>query len=250
MGYTQTATISMSARAIDAARLDRSVDTTATTSPSATLLASIDATRAVMLRDGVAAMDRALDTASQARAMLRRVDGVVVVDDSNAGVHVDPLKVTLWLPRTGLTGTAIADMLWSEGHGVESADNDTLVMTVSVASTQSAVLGVMDKIVGYINTHRQEARASMPSGVWTIRPEVVMTPRAAVFAPRRRINLRDAAGEISAEQFCPYPPGVPLLGPGERVTREVIDAIETAGKSGRVAYCSDSTLKTIEVVAQ
>jgi arginine decarboxylase len=250
MGYTQTATISMSARAIDAARLDRSVDTTATTSPSATLLASIDATRAVMLRDGVAAMDRALDTASQARAMLRRVDGVVVVDDSNAGVHVDPLKVTLWLPRTGLTGTAIADMLWSEGHGVESADNDTLVMTVSVASTLSEVLGVMDKIVGFINTHRQEARASMPSGVWTIRPEVVMTPRAAVFAPRRRINLRDAAGEISAEQFCPYPPGVPLLGPGERVTREVIDAIETAGKSGRVAYCSDSTLKTIEVVAQ
>jgi lysine decarboxylase len=90
----------------------------------------------------------------------------------------------------------------------------------------------------------------MPSAVWHVKPDVAMTPRAAYFAARRRIALKDAAGQISAEQFCPYPPGVPLLGPGERVTQEVIEAIAIAGKSGRVAYCSDSSLQTIEVVAQ
>ncbi|MCF8537735.1 MAG: hypothetical protein K9G75_07445, partial [Candidatus Nanopelagicales bacterium] len=55
-------------------------------------------------------------------------------------------------------------------------------------------------------------------------------------------------GEVSAEQFCPYPPGVPLLAPGERVTQETVDAIRAAGKVGRVAYSSDPTLETIEVI--
>jgi len=78
---------------------------------------------------------------------------------------------------------------------------------------------------------------------------VAMSPRDAYFAPRRRVNLMDAAGEVSAEQFTPYPPGVPLIAPGERVTVELIDAVQAAGRSGRVAYCSDPTLSTIEVVA-
>ena len=61
--------------------------------------------------------------------------------------------------------------------------------------------------------------------------------------------LADAGGEISAEQFTPYPPGVPLLAPGERVTAELIEAVQIAGRTGRVAYCSDPTLATIEVVS-
>ncbi|MEY4323143.1 MAG: hypothetical protein RL410_924 [Actinomycetota bacterium] len=250
LGYSQTATISMSSRAIDAARLDRSVDTTATTSPSATLLASIDATRAAMQRDGKAAIERAMTAAEEMRKVLRVVAGAVVLDETTTGVTVDPLKVTLWLPRTGLTGTEIAAMLWNEGHGVETADSDTIVMTVSVADDSKTVVAIAEKVARFIESQRRAAREPMPSAVWHVKPDVAMTPRAAYFAARRRIALKDAAGQISAEQFCPYPPGVPLLGPGERVTQEVIEAIAIAGKSGRVAYCSDSSLQTIEVVAQ
>ena len=87
-----------------------------------------------------------------------------------------------------------------------------------------------------------------PGAVWRVEPDVVLTPRQAFFADRRRIPLEDAAGEVSAEQFCPYPPGVPLIAPGERVTREAIDHIRAAAKVGRVAYNSDPTLETIEVI--
>ena len=90
---------------------------------------------------------------------------------------------------------------------------------------------------------------SAPSAHWQVVPEVVVSPRDAFFATRRRIPLRDAVGEISAEQFCPYPPGVPLLAPGERVTAQIVDDIEQAGRVGRVAYSSDATLRTIEVIA-
>ena len=76
-----------------------------------------------------------------------------------------------------------------------------------------------------------------------------MSPRDAWFAPRRRIPMADAVGEVSAEQFCPYPPGVPLLAPGERVTAAIVRDIVEAGRVGRVAYCGDPTLATIEIVA-
>ena len=54
---------------------------------------------------------------------------------------------------------------------------------------------------------------------------------------------------MSAEQFCPYPPGVPLLAPGERITAEVVRDIAAAGRIGRVAYCSDPTLESVEIVS-
>ena len=78
----------------------------------------------------------------------------------------------------------------------------------------------------------------------------MLTPREAFLRERRRVPMRDAIGEVSAEQFCPYPPGVPLLAPGERVTQESIDAIQAASRFCRVAYCSDPSLETILIVDQ
>jgi lysine decarboxylase len=63
------------------------------------------------------------------------------------------------------------------------------------------------------------------------------------------VPLDQAAGLISAEQFTPYPPGVPLIAPGEQITQEIIEAIAIAGRSTRVAYASDPELRTVEVVA-
>lgn len=250
MGYTQTATISTNSTLIDSSRLDRAVDTTATTSPSATLLATIDGTRAALEMDEGVAIDRAMSAAAAARAVIAAAPGVVVIEESTVGSAVDPLKITLWLARTGVTGIALASALWELGHGVENADNDTIAMTVSLVDDPAFVAEIARTVVGLIEKLRAQPRNPMPSAVWGVRPQVIMTPRAAVFAKRRRIALKDAAGEVSAEQFCPYPPGVPLLGPGELVTQELIEAITLAGTLGRVAYCSDPSLQTIEVVSQ
>lgn len=250
MGYSQTAIVSTSGRYIDPKRLDRAVDLTMTTSPSATLLASIDATRAIMQQHGVEAIDRAIETTNAAKRMLRAVPGVVVIDDAEIGSLVDPLKITLWLPRTGVTGVQIASALWADGHGVESADTDSIVMSVSIVDEPAFLIAIAEKVAAVIERLRSDARAPMPTALWQIRPDVVTSPREALFAPRRRVAMDDAIGLVSAEQFVPYPPGVPLLAPGERVTRELVDAIRLAGRIGRVSYCSDRTFETIEVIAE
>ena len=201
-----------------------------------------------MQRDGGDALARAMEVTAAARHILRGVRGVVVLDEQTTGCQVDPLKISLWLPLTGCTGVELAGALWTSGHGVESADSDTLVMTVSLADSPADVMEVAHTLVAIIERMRREPRTPMPSAVWNIRPSAAMTPRAAFFADRERLRLKDAVGRVSAEQFCPYPPGVPLIGPGEVVTQEIVEAIEIAGRLGRVAYCSDASLETIEVV--
>jgi arginine decarboxylase len=249
MGYSQTAVVSMRGGRLDVGQLDRAVDLTATTSPSGTLLASIDAARAVMEREGQAALDRTIEAVGRARRRLSRVPGLIVLDDTNAECSVDPTKITLVLPGTGVSGVAVGAALWDLGHGPESADRDSVVLTVTVMDTPQFIGEVADLIAGIIDARRGDVRPFAPTGVWSVTPEVVLTPREAFYAPRRRMRITESVGQVSAEQFCPYPPGVPLLAPGERVTAETIDAIRAAREVTRVAYCSDPTLETIEVVA-
>ena len=248
MGYSQTAVVSMNDGLVARTTLDRWVDLTTTTSPSGTLFATIDGTRAAMERDGRDRLALLMTAVAEARARLARVPGLIVLDEANAGCRVDPMKLTLLLPGTGADGVALGQELWELGHGPESADRDTLVFTVSVADEPEWVVEFADLLAALVDARRGERRPASPLAVWRVEPEVVVTPRQAFFSDRRRMPLQDAVGEVSAEQFCPYPPGVPLLAPGERVTRETVDAIVAAGKVGRVAYSSDPSLRTIEVI--
>lgn len=247
-GYSQTAITSLKGSRVLPSTLTHGVDLTATTSPSATLLASIDATRVALLRDGGRTLERMRQVTHDARDALSRIPGVVALNESNTGCAIDPLKLTIWVPETGTTGARISAALSEMGIGVEAADADTVIMTVTVADDPDGVRSVVKAVERVIESQRGPARHPAPAATWQVQPEVVLSPRDAYFAHRRRLPLRDAIGEVSTEQFCPYPPGVPLLAPGERVTAEVVEAIEVAGQSTRMAYCSDPTATTIEVV--
>jgi len=248
-GYSQTAVTSLKGRRVLPSTLSHGVDLTATTSPSATLLASIDATRLALQEDAGHRFALVREAVHDARSQLSQIPGVIALDEENLGCEVDPLKVTIFVPETGTTGTEISRELWARGVGVEAADADTVIMTVSVADDPQTIGELVESVAAVVAGLRSNPRAPAPAATWQVNPEVVITPREAYFAHRRRLRLRDAIGEVSTEQFCPYPPGVPLLAPGEQVTPEVVEAIEIAGRSTRMAYCSDPSAETIEVVA-
>jgi arginine decarboxylase len=249
-GYSQTAVTSLKGKRVLPSTLSHGVDLTATTSPSATLLASIDATRVALMRDGGRRLELLTEAVNDAREALSRISGVVALNEALLGCAVDPLKLTIFVPETGTTGSAIAAELWDKGIGVEAADADTVVMTATVADTPEDLREVVAAVAAVVDANRSTPRAAAPAATWRVQPDVVMTPREAYFAHRRRMPLAEAVGEVSAEQFCPYPPGVPLLAPGELVTQEVVEAIDVAGRSTRMAYCSDPSARTIEVVAE
>jgi arginine decarboxylase len=78
----------------------------------------------------------------------------------------------------------------------------------------------------------------------------VLAPREAFFATPETVPASAAAGRVSAELIAPYPPGVPVLAPGELITAAAIDALRAvAADGGRIAYAADPSLATFQVIA-
>ncbi|QKE85470.1 aminotransferase class V-fold PLP-dependent enzyme [Arthrobacter sp. NEB 688] len=231
---------------IDPRRLDAGVEATATTSPAGGILASVDAARALLERDGAALLGPVLDAVVGARARLAAVEGLVVLD----GPGTDPLRLTLVLPGTGVDGNAVEADLLRRGMPLEMADRDTLCAMVTLADTPTGVSALADALLDSLARHHGPARALAASGVWSVDPVAATTPREAFFAPRESVPVEAAVGRVCAELVAPYPPGVPVLAPGELVTAEALDALRTARAAGsRIAYAADPTLTTLDVVA-
>jgi lysine decarboxylase len=85
---------------------------------------------------------------------------------------------------------------------------------------------------------------------WAGRAVAALAPREAFFAAHETVAAAHAVGRVCAEVVAPYPPGVPVLIPGEIVTAELLDALTDARGAGtRIAYAADPSLATLQVVA-
>jgi lysine decarboxylase len=78
----------------------------------------------------------------------------------------------------------------------------------------------------------------------------MLAPREAFFAPNETVPAATAVGRVSAELIAPYPPGIPVLAPGELITAAAVEALrEVAADGGRIAYAADPSLATFQVIA-
>jgi lysine decarboxylase len=244
--WSQAALVLARTERIDAARLDAGVEATATTSPAGAILASTDAARALLERDGEHLLGEAIAAVRAARDLLRKVDGLVVLD----GPEVDPLKLTLVLSGTGADGNAVERDLLAAGLPVESADRDVIVGVASLADTQRTLGALASVLVRSIERHRDSPRPVVAPAAYRVEHVTVLPPRAAFFADSHAVPIRQAVGRISAELVAPYPPGIPVLAPGEEVTGQVLAALDEARHAGiRIAYAADPSLATLRVVS-
>ncbi|HEX4686718.1 MAG TPA: aminotransferase class I/II-fold pyridoxal phosphate-dependent enzyme [Nocardioides sp.] len=255
---------------LDPDRLDRAMDATATTSPSGAILAGIDGALALLADRGPALTGALLDRVRRARTALRAVPGLVAPDVGtfdpgtfdpgtfdpgtfDPGTfdpgRFDDAKLVVLVGGTGADGLAVDRDLAAAGFALEMADRDLLVPMVTLADNDAAVAGLADALASTIERHRSDPRTTRAAAAWTVRADQVLTPREAFFAEREAVPWGEAAGRVCAEVVAPYPPGVPLLAPGERITGAVLDALQRARDEGaRVAYAADPTLRSVQVV--
>ncbi len=244
--FSQAALVLARSGRIDPARLDAAVEATATTSPAGAILASTDAARALLERDGPALLGDVLEAVAHVRARLARVPGLVVLE----GPGIDPTRLVLVLPGTGADGGAVEADLIARGMPLEMADRDTLVAMVTLADTREGLEALAAALEESLRRHRGTPRAVAPAGVWEVDPVVAMSPRAAFFADRETVPVGAAVGRVCAELVAPYPPGIPVLAPGEVVTAGAVAALTAARDAGsRIAYAADPSLTTLDVVA-
>ena len=244
--YSQAALVLARTQRLDPARLERAFDATHTTSPTGSIMASTDAARALLERDGEALCARLLRCVAAARKRLREVPGLSVLE----GQGVEPTKLVVLLAGTGAHGYAVEDDLIAAGMPVEMAGRDVIGPIVTLADDESQVSAFIEVLIAAIERHRGAPRHPVPAAAWTVTPQTVLAPREAFFARNETVRADAAIGRVSAELIAPYPPGVPVLAPGELITRDAIDALrEVKADGGRIAYAADPTLETFQVIS-
>ncbi|MBW1845342.1 MAG: aminotransferase class V-fold PLP-dependent enzyme [Deltaproteobacteria bacterium] len=250
--YTQSALVFARTERIDRDRLERAFEATATTSPSGTIAASADAARALLEQEGEQLLGNLLQIVDHARDRLRKVSGLVLLDDVvDRSVILDRSKIAINISGTGATGLAIEDHMVAAGMPVELADRDTVVPILSINDDLTSIDRFVDGVTAAIEQERSTPRPVLPSISWTVDPEVVISPRDAFFAPHSTVPVEEAIGMVSAEVVAPYPPGIPVLAPGERITSEAVEGLRQAMADGtQVRYAADRTLATFQVVSE
>jgi lysine decarboxylase len=229
-------------------RLDRATEATATTSPSGAVLASVDGALALLADRGEELVAGLLDRVRRARATLRTVPGIVLPDSASIP-GFDDTKLVVLLAGTGADGIGVDRDLARQGYALEMADRDLLVPMVTIADDDRCVAELAETLAKTLRHHRGEPRLVVTHAAWAGTAEQVLTPREAFFAAREPVPWDEAAGRVCAEVVAPYPPGVPVLAPGERITAEALAALRRAEVSGsRIAYAADPTLATVLVV--
>jgi arginine decarboxylase len=235
---------------LDPDRLERAFDAAHTTSPSATVLASIDASRALLADEaGRGLLQRTAALVAGATSRLRAA-GIAVPgpEDLPAG-RFDPAKLVLALAPSGRSGLDLERRLLDAHVPVEMADQDTLVALVTMLDDESTVDRFVTVVLASLLDPPGPSRP-VQAGAAELPPQR-MSPREAFFRPHETLPRERALGRISAELVAPYPPGVPVLVPGEEVTAATLDHLDRVVAAGtRIAYAADSTVRRLQVVRE
>jgi arginine decarboxylase len=223
-----------------------------TTSPSYLLMASLDLARRQLALKGNSLLSRSLELAWGLRRRLSRIKGLTVLSPELLPGHcaMDPGYVVISVRDLGLSGYQVQQLL-AERYQVfvEMADSTNVLAIVSIGTSREdcqELAGAMEDIAVRERTGRSISGLTMPTSF-----KVVLKPREAWYADSCPVNLEEAAGKISAESVAVYPPGIPVINPGEEVTGEILDYLqEVRQKKIACQGLADPTLKTIRVVVE
>ncbi|MCC7021668.1 MAG: aminotransferase class V-fold PLP-dependent enzyme [Thermomicrobiales bacterium] len=252
---TQAAILNVRAGLVDPDRVRTTVGMAQTTSPSALILASIDAARRQMALHGRDLLDRTVALAADARRRLQAIPGIAVLDAEELGIaEFDLTKLVVDVDALGITGYEAEQALrYRFGVGPEMSDLVGLVFLITIGDTPESVDRLVDAFATLSREHSRGGgrRAELRSSGTVIAPgRQAMTPREAFFAQAKATPLAAANGEVSAELVIPYPPGIPVLAPGEIITDDKIAYLREGAAHGMyLSGPADPTLATIRVVA-
>ncbi|MDQ6781628.1 MAG: PLP-dependent transferase, partial [Candidatus Eremiobacteraeota bacterium] len=263
-GMSQASMLHTTGDRIEQGRLRSTLRLFQSTSPSLVLLASLDVARMQMATQGEALLSRTLALARQTRRELNAIEGVYCMGRDQVGrpgvAGYDETRMVINVKDLGYTGYE-ADAILRERFGVqiELADLFNVVALVTIGDTETTVARLVAAVRGLAHADGSGA-AIAPSGMLRQRlqhgtyrlppiPEQVVTPREAFLSDHVEIGLDESIGKICAEVVTPYPPGIPILCPGERISSEIVEYLQLERRAGsHMQGPVDPQLHTIRVL--
>jgi arginine/lysine/ornithine decarboxylase len=256
-GFEQGSVFHVQGELIDPSHLAACADLLMTTSPNVLLYAAIDGWRRQMVESGEELLGAALDVANRLRDDLAHMRGLHVLEEelmhAEASHDLDRLQVLIDVSELGISGYQAADWL-REHHRIDVglSDHRRIMATLSLADdehTTSRLRQALERLVAAAPALPTPHPVQLPDPAGLELASVEL-PRDAFFGPAEAVPTQEAVGRVAAEQITPYPPGIPAIVPGERISREVIDYLLSGLRAGMVLPDpADPTLATLRVTS-
>jgi arginine decarboxylase len=256
-GFEQGSVFHLQGDLVDPRHLSACADLLMTTSPNVMVYAAIDGWRRHMVSDGRRLLGDALSLAKDVRSRIDGIAGLGVLErqllHKEASHDLDRLQVLIDVGDLGISGYQAADWLREScAIDVGLSDHRRILATLSMAddlATAERLVEALERLVGAAPSFPPPIPVDLPEP-GELELETAVLPREAFFGEKVAVPAETAIGQVAAEQLTPYPPGIPVVVPGERINRAVVDYLRSGLAAGMVVPdATDRTLDTILVVA-
>lgn len=237
---------------IDSSYVRQIINLTQTTSGSYLLMSSLDIARKHMYLHGKQIVAKTLELAEYARNEVNRLGGYYAFSkeliNGDTIYDFDRTKLSVNTSQIGLAGIEISDLLQKDYDIlIEFGDIGNFLAVVTAGDRAFEIERLISSLAD-IKRRYSKDRTDMLTYEY-INPDVVLTPQKAFYSNKRQLPLIESASYIAGEFVMAYPPGIPILAPGERITQEIIDYILYAKDKGCVLTGpKDMTINNINVV--
>ncbi|OMO77964.1 hypothetical protein COLO4_24913 [Corchorus olitorius] len=252
---TQSSMLHMSGNRVDRERICRSLQTLQSTSPSYLLLASLDAARAQLSEKPETIFSNVIDLAIETKNIIRNIPGISELGTpgfSNFPL-IDPLRLTFGFWQLGLSGFE-ADEILDKDHGVicELVGTRSITFAINLGTCRDHIQRLASGINKLSTDSWSLQNKKGKADHWGSAPftEITMclNPRESFFARKRKVAIGESLGSICGELICPYPPGIPVMVPGEIITKRALDyLLLVRNKGALITGVSDPFLSSIVI---
>lgn len=253
---TQASMLHVKGSRIDRSRLNRSLQILQSTSPSYLLLASLDAARQQMATQGEELLSHTLQLSIRAINNLSQLKQIQVLKKPTQKIpgffDLDITRLTVDISRLEINGFTADEILHHKlGVTAELTMLQNLTFIISIGNTLSdiekLIQGFATLTAQYGTRENEQILPVLP--LPTSHRSNPISPREAFLSPTENLPIEKTIDRISAELICPYPPGIPILMPGEKISASALNFLEKVlATGGTITGCSDTSLKTLKVV--
>lgn len=252
---TQASALLVNTGNIDEEKVSQTLNMLQSTSASYLLMSSIDGARYNMISNGGLQLSKALNISKYAKHKINKIPGVKVISHNNSkreGLNfLDETKLCINVKGLNITGFKVYEILYQEFDiQVELGDLYNILALISLGTTKNDVYRLISALKTISKRYKSENIVTH-FAIKPINPMVRMKPRDAYYNEKESLKLEDSLNRICGENIMAYPPGIPVISPGEIITREVLDYIKVLKSSNaHLTDMCDKTLDTILVIKE